>query len=1151
MKKHTLVLFMLIFSFGLFNFNLSSARASTINTLKPSVTKLLNLRMESPGDPGRLYGYPAGQIDPYTAEFVGNNVFSVKSWTNPVLIMDKNKYLGGTGARWFSLADPLNPTEDVSKRVGIAYWYCGDAGGAHYARSLSYSRDARYLVGNIYNCGGQASTPEYPDYDVVFPTGYEANAANIISFNDNRFDDTYGLFDMFQSNTHVYYTSSGSGGVYRLDGIKKVGADWVYPDVPDTAPNIPTAAKSSSTTTGVYTTVMAGTKDYVAVLTGPGDWRFVTPNKLSIYNAGDSSPVAEIAVNNVPANILYVQNLTSFVTSDVQYVMFTTMLPQLPISPTLSYDDPQREQNLLYVYKFDPATNTLTKVVEGIKVVGQTSTGMNNYAIAGIRVGNQDGVIMLLHDSKNDDAPLKLGESAYPHWKPRVFMFSDLTAGILKNVFKDTGYNGYSIVPNYLGDGGGPWMASLNRGDSTYVYLNTTSGTSDPINGIAVLRFDPSGVNVGETPPPATCQDSTSLNFGGTLPCRYPPTPRPPCSPGDSFNTTTGLPCGGATGTGRKLSCVNLSSNFYCSYTSDTVVTATPPTPLPPVLPPNPPPNPPPAVASCSLKSPLVAFEPNPPGVIRPTNLHASMSGVLSLYSSGGQPRMLMGEGFGYSVLDLSNPINPTALLYNDMRFADNIPCGGDGQSYIAGLGVSEDGIRGVFSINGCGTPGSNTVVGSSSGNGFKLTGDYEPSGQSGVVVQKSGSRYIAYTLRFDSMSAADITTLPASLQEANMTSENVSGGTGYGLQLAGNYLVFWSGGIVQILDASNPGPIGNISGSYPRYQITSADLGGHSIALASFSAAVDPSDSTKLWVLIELSGAPEPSYALVSLKNGVKSVIGTPFNIPVASGETWQPAGSSALVASGTNLYVFMWGMRTSPSYVYRLFSTSVSSWGKTPGQLDVDPATYTRFNVGRQMKGATGTNNDIYLYMPTGNSAYVLPMSCGTSTTPYTPPSGFSCTGTIPAGNSACPGTGSNLTGNKPYSSVAACSTNQNDKCEYYPVTPPPSASGCYYNAPAGLPACNNGCYVPQGGPSGGGPLDYWKCVLNGPFTQTLKLGSTGNEVVALQKFLNTAGYDCGTADGNFGPKTQAAVKAFQIANGLVGDGIVGPATRAVLNK
>ena len=69
---------------------------------------------------------------------------------------------------------------------------------------------------------------------------------------------------------------------------------------------------------------------------------------------------------------------------------------------------------------------------------------------------------------------------------------------------------------------------------------------------------------------------------------------------------------------------------------------------------------------------------------------------------------------------------------------------------------------------------------------------------------------------------------------------------------------------------------------------------------------------------------------------------------------------------------------------------------------------------------------------------------------------------------------------------------------------------------------------------------------------FTKNLKLGSKGNEVTELQKFLNTAGYDCGAVDGKFGKKTDTCVRAFQKANPpLKVDGVIGAKARAVLNK
>lgn len=55
----------------------------------------------------------------------------------------------------------------------------------------------------------------------------------------------------------------------------------------------------------------------------------------------------------------------------------------------------------------------------------------------------------------------------------------------------------------------------------------------------------------------------------------------------------------------------------------------------------------------------------------------------------------------------------------------------------------------------------------------------------------------------------------------------------------------------------------------------------------------------------------------------------------------------------------------------------------------------------------------------------------------------------------------------------------------------------------------------------------------------------GSRGDAVRKLQELLNALGYDCGGGDGIFGSKTKAAVLAFQKANGLGADGIVGPLT------
>lgn len=66
----------------------------------------------------------------------------------------------------------------------------------------------------------------------------------------------------------------------------------------------------------------------------------------------------------------------------------------------------------------------------------------------------------------------------------------------------------------------------------------------------------------------------------------------------------------------------------------------------------------------------------------------------------------------------------------------------------------------------------------------------------------------------------------------------------------------------------------------------------------------------------------------------------------------------------------------------------------------------------------------------------------------------------------------------------------------------------------------------------------------------SSTLKKGSKGAEVEALQKLLNKYGYTL-KADGDFGANTDKQVKAFQKANGLTVDGIVGEKTLAKLKS
>lgn len=56
-------------------------------------------------------------------------------------------------------------------------------------------------------------------------------------------------------------------------------------------------------------------------------------------------------------------------------------------------------------------------------------------------------------------------------------------------------------------------------------------------------------------------------------------------------------------------------------------------------------------------------------------------------------------------------------------------------------------------------------------------------------------------------------------------------------------------------------------------------------------------------------------------------------------------------------------------------------------------------------------------------------------------------------------------------------------------------------------------------------------------------------GEDVQKVQERLNELGFNCGTADGVFGKKTEIAVKNFQSDTGLKDDGIVGKKTAKAL--
>ncbi len=91
--------------------------------------------------------------------------------------------------------------------------------------------------------------------------------------------------------------------------------------------------------------------------------------------------------------------------------------------------------------------------------------------------------------------------------------------------------------------------------------------------------------------------------------------------------------------------------------------------------------------------------------------------------------------------------------------------------------------------------------------------------------------------------------------------------------------------------------------------------------------------------------------------------------------------------------------------------------------------------------------------------------------------------------------------------------------------------------------------------GGGGGGRPIpsDVGEVLGASSFNFTIDLhyGSTGDDVIELQKILIKDGFlHIDAPTGWFGPLTEAAVKLYQAAHGIITTGYVGPLTRAALN-
>ena len=184
------------------------------------------------------------------------------------------------------------------------------------------------------------------------------------------------------------------------------------------------------------------------------------------------------------------------------------------------------------------------------------------------------------------------------------------------------------------------------------------------------------------------------------------------------------------------------------------------------------------------------------------------------------------------------------------------------------------------------------------------------------------------------------------------------------------------------VIDASSPGPAGNITSAYPSLTIPNLSSDPYGRHPTNFTAAVDPNDVTKLWILVELaaaSGETWPSYGLVSVTRSGNALLASalPGLVPVATSGTWTNAGRvSSLVSSNGTLFVIMWAQRTSAPAQWGFFTSSPGTWPNVAGSfqpvsaLGNLPATFA--------SALAGKGTSVYQYFPTGVSAFAIPLTC-----------------------------------------------------------------------------------------------------------------------------------------------------------------------------
>lgn len=400
-----------------------------------------------------------------------------------------------------------------------------------------------------------------------------------------------------------------------------------------------------------------------------------------------------------------------------------------------------------------------------------------------------------------------------------------------------------------------------------------------------------------------------------------------------------------------------------------------------------------------------VSFEPNTPGVSRPPTLSTGYSTSSRVYTQNGKNKLLQLETYGYSILDLSNPLNPTALVY-DFLINEGFTTAGDGSSYVYACSVSGDGKYLAMSLGDPQGSQWGTIYFTPNGDAWAAQRNNNVGNAWASAFHIINGRYLNYEIQSGGqLFVTDVTSITSGTNGPFNTSfptekvTSVSGITNF--QIIGNYLVYGTATGISVVDISHPGSVGSISSSFTKKLIASSYFGGRTLT-GYVTGALDTADPTKIWLLVELAapgtyGAQTGTfgYTLLSVTGGTNvSPLGPIWNAPFTAGNTYTIAGNnSAVVNISNNLYVFMATTQSSPApAVFSYYAIAVSDWANI--LTTVAPIqTFTK----SQFTGATNsistlvdnTSNTVYFYLPTGEFEFVFPVTVTSSSTGSTPPS------------------------------------------------------------------------------------------------------------------------------------------------------------------